>query len=310
MEELESKKNQEDQQQAIANDTTTANNSETEADRIDKSPEAAEVQALQDNIEGAEEEVVPVDNAAASKALTDAADMLDKAMAAPENEALGLTDDEKTRFAAISAAARSYGSQNKAVMAGPNSNAPAKIIEHLSDKAACYDMTNDIIYIKKGPENPNDFNSIVHEVSHALSKEAPDEQRLLLILESVNAGNVASGSKDELIQNIDYNLTLTRVELKAEFDGYVAMYAYNNDEEDGQGPRANSYSDYVERWRIGEYKDASSNTAYGKWNKFIMALQDQLGAGIFDSIAYRQVAEQYISGDAVFPTTDIFMKKD
>lgn len=308
MEEFEDKKNEEEQQQAVANDSSSTT---TETDVIDQSAEAEEVRALQDSIDGTEEEVeVPVDYATASKALTDAATMLDQAMSAPETEALGLTDDEKTRFAAISAAAQSYASQNKAMMAGPNSNAPAKILEHLQDKAACYDMTNDIIYIKKGPESPTDFNSIIHELSHALSKDAPDEQRLMMIQDSINAGNVVSGSTDELIQNIDYNLTLTRVELKAEFDGFAAMYAYNNDEEDGQGVRADSYVKYVEDWRTGKTKDESSRTAYGKWKKIIAALQGQLDSDVFDSVSYKQAGENYINGDLAFPTTESYFKKD
>ena len=310
MGEFEDKTNEEDQQRAVATDSSSSTTNEIENDFIDQSPEAVEVRALQNNIDGTEEEVLPVDYATAAKALTDTATMLDKAMSAPETEALGLTDDEKTRFTEISATARSYASQNKAMMAGPDSNATAEIVAHLSDKAACYDMTNDIIYIIKGPESPNDFNTIVHELSHALSKDAPDEQRLLMIQESLNNGSVAPGSTNELIQNIDLNLTLTRVELKAEFDGYAAMYAYNNDEEDGQGIRANSYAQYVEGWRTGETKDGSSQVAYAKWKKIIAALQEQLDADAFDSIAYKQAGENYISGNAAFPAIESFIKKN
>lgn len=308
MGEFDDKTNEADQQRAVANDSSNSTINETETDFIDMSPEAVEVRALQENIDGIEE-VLPDDHATAAKALTDTATILDKAMAAPETEVLGLTDDEKKRFAEISDTALSYASQNKAMMAGPDSNAPAEIIAHLSDKAACYDMTNDIIYVVKGPESPNDFNTIVHELSHALSKDAPDEQRLLMIQDAINNGNVESGSINELIQNIDLNLSLTRVELKAEFDGYAAMYAYNNDEEDGQGIRANSYAQYVEGWRTGETKDKSSQIAYGKWKKIIAALQEHLAEDAFDSIAYKQAGEDYISGQAAFPAIEAFIKK-
>ena len=318
MEEFEDKTNEEEQQQAVANDSSSSTPTETQTDVIDQSAEAEEVCALQDSIDGTEEETVEqkglVGNAEGAQALVDTADKLEALLSDEQIESLGITDEEKLHFKEIIAGARAYATEGKVMLVTDMNSVAPDIAHHLGAAVACYSVTDDFIYLLRGPQSNDDLNTIVHEVSHALDKDSPDTLRLLNL--NVEHGQLPDNeeepgkkeyntAEDQLL-GLDFQLSLTRVELKSEIDGKIAEQISRNDETDGH--ESERYVTAIAMWRSGKIKDGSAKAAYDTWNDILddIALEEKNTGLVLRQPDYNNEAELYLIGEGAFPEAKTF----
>ncbi len=308
MDGYEDKKHEDDQQIAVANESTQ--NTETETNFEDKSPEAEEMRELQSSIENTEEEeegqeqAAIVGNTGGAEALTKMADMLDALLVDEQTAELGLTDEEVAHFKEITAGARNYAAQNKAMLVDDLTKVSAEVAHHLGSGVATYSVTDDFIYLLSGPDNHDALNTIVHEVSHALSKDSPDTLKLLALnpehsqLEDKEGepGKKEYTTPEEQLLGLDFNLSLARVELKGEIDGEIAENISKNEED-----HKNNYRIPIEAWRSGKYRGGSPQAALDEWDKIINEISDETSLLQLKQPDYSDDAELYLRGEIDFP---------
>jgi hypothetical protein len=307
MDEYDNKK-KESEQQAVNNDTSQKNTEETDTEVQDNSAEAVEMREFESNIENTEEEgqeqAAISGNAGGAEALTKMADMLDALLTDEQTAELGLTDEEKLHFQEITAGARNYAAKNKAMLVDDLTKVSAEVAHHLGSGVATYSVTDDFIYLLSGPDNHDALNTIVHEVSHALSKDSPDTTMLLTLnpehsqLEDKEGepGKKEYTTPEEQLLGLDFNLSLARVELKGEIDGEIAENISKNEED-----HKNNYRIPIEAWRSGKYRGGSAQAALDEWDKIINEVSKETSLLQLKQPDYNEAAEQYLIGDRDFP---------
>jgi hypothetical protein len=112
-------------------------------------------------------------------------------------------------------------------------------------------------------------------------------------------------AEDQLL-GLDFQLSLTRVELKSEIDGNIAEQISRNDETGGQ--ESERYVTTIAMWRSGKIKDGSAKAAYDTWNDILddIALEEKNTGLVLRQPDYNNETELYLIGEGAFPEAKTF----
>lgn len=238
-------------------------------------------------------------NAAGAAALNQTADKLQALMADQQTEALNLDDVTKERYATLITLLRKYAQENKAFLSTNKEDFPEDILQD-DAVAGQYEVWSDTLYLRKGPEDTDAFNTIVHEISHAGNKESADLERYKAF--ALKWGKEKNDSAEYLRDNSDMLLSKVVFELEGEIDGEILENIQRNKDEPGH---TDTFKLKIDMWNSRKYKEGSSARAFEAWNENIdkmVELSEKDETFIFDAFSYKKAAENYIIKGGEFPS--------
>ncbi len=237
-------------------------------------------------------------NPAGAAALIETADKLTALMADDQTEALQLDEATKERYAHLATVLRQYAADNKAFLSTDQSDFPPDV---LTDQKVMgqYEVWTDMIYLRKGPDDKDSFNTIIHEISHADNKASEDLSRIKDF--HLKWGDKKENSESFLREEADMLLSNVVFELDGEIDGEVLEIIQDNKE---RPDFRNTHKLKIDMWKSREHKEGSSAVAFEKWESTIDTLNSmsQQDPSIqFDYYSYNKEATKYIEEGGPFP---------
>jgi len=266
------------------------------ANNSEKSKEQKDVQELangKDSLKG---------NAAGAEALRQTAQKLQEIIDSTESLNLDLTSEDFAHFQGLVITMKGYAANNNCLLQTDWSNLPADIQEH-SDSLAVFTRAHNLIIIKEGPNSTSAFNTIIHEVSHAHSKDSNDWNRIDEYQEKY--GNNDFENDQQRLEYLDTLLSHVKIELDAEIDGNIAQIMRSNQE---NPDRVIGNNRKIGMWKSRDHMGASSSEALTKWDSGMRSLTEKReGHGfILDGKAYKEAATDYLKTQGPFPLSSKF----